>query len=127
LYGDLVGGTLPARSNELLRVDSAQAHTVSSVVEEYLRGGAASQEAASLRDFGDKPLFVLTAGSGNDASWQAAQTKLATLSTNSAHEVVAGASHQPLEDEEQYAAHISQAVLAVLASVRNHQPLTTDH
>ena len=126
LYGDLVGGTLPARSNELLRVDSAQAHTVRSVVEEYLRGGAASQEAASLRDFGDKPLFVVTAGSGNDASWQAAQTKLATLSTNSAHEVVAGASHQPLEDEKQYAAHVTRAVLAVLASVRNHQPLTTD-
>ena len=37
----------------LLRVDSAQAHTVRSVVEEYLRGGAASQEAASLRDFND--------------------------------------------------------------------------
>jgi hypothetical protein len=52
---------------------------VRSVVEEYLRGGVASQEAASLRDFGDKPLFVVTAGAGNDASWQAAQTKLATL------------------------------------------------
>src|SRR4051794_1077652 len=51
LYGDLLGGTLPARSNELLRYDAAQASTVRSMVEEYLQGGA-SQEAASLRDFG---------------------------------------------------------------------------
>jgi pimeloyl-ACP methyl ester carboxylesterase len=37
LYADLVGGTLPARSEELLRYDTAQASTVRSVVEEYLR------------------------------------------------------------------------------------------
>ena len=63
LYGDLVGGTLPAHSEEQLAYDTAQASTVRSVAEEYLRGGG-SREAASLRDFGDKPLFVLTAGEG---------------------------------------------------------------
>ena len=45
LYGDLVGGTLPARSEELVRADTAQASTVRSVVEEYLRGGDASQRS----------------------------------------------------------------------------------
>jgi hypothetical protein len=124
LYGDLVGGTLPARSQEAVRYDSAQAHTVLSVAEEYLRGGAASQQAASLSDFGDKPLFVLTAGKGHPASWFAAQKKSTTLSTNSADEVVDGASHQPLEDEEQYAAHITRAVLRVVTAIRTDQPLT---
>src|SRR5438874_2145582 len=38
----------------------------------------------------DKPLVVLTAGSGNDAAWAAAQNNLATLSTNSAHGVIDG-------------------------------------
>ena len=126
LYGDLLGGTLPARSNELLRYDAAQASTVRSMVEEYLQGGA-SQEAASLRDFGDKPLYVLTAGVGSDASWITSQKETTTLSSNSAHEVVDGASHQPLEDDEQYAAHITQAVLDVITSVRTGQPINTDH
>jgi pimeloyl-ACP methyl ester carboxylesterase len=125
LYGDLVHGTLPARSKDLLRFDTAQASTVRSVVEEYLRGGG-SQEAASLRDFGDKPLFVLTAGEGHPASWMATQQKTTTLSTNSVQEVVDGATHQGLEDERQYAAHITGAVLDVVTSVRDDQPLTTD-
>jgi hypothetical protein len=125
LFGDLMGGTLPARSEELLGYDTAQAHTVRSVVEEYLRGGG-SQQAASLRDFGDKPLFVLTAGVGSDASWMAVQQKSTTLSTNSVHEVVDGANHQGVEDEKQYAAHITQAVLDVVTSVRTDQPLNTD-
>lgn len=124
LFGDVAGGTLPARSEKMLRYDTAQAHTVRSVVEEYLRG-AGSQQAASLRDFGDKPLYVLTAGVGSSPSWMATQKKTTTLSTNSAHEVVDGASHQPLEDKKQYAAHITQAVLDVVTSVRTDQPLTT--
>jgi pimeloyl-ACP methyl ester carboxylesterase len=125
LYADLVGGTLPASSEEMLRYDTAQSHTVRSVVEEYLRGGG-SHEAASLRDFGDKPLYVLTAGVGSSPSWMTAQQKSTTLSTNSAHKVVEGASHQPLEDEQQYAAHITQAVRDVVTSVRTGQPLNTD-
>jgi pimeloyl-ACP methyl ester carboxylesterase len=124
LYGDLVGGTLPARSEEMLRYDTAQAHTVRSVVEEYLQGGL-SNEGASLRDFGDKPLYVLTAGVGSSASWMTTQQKSTTLSTNSEREVVAGASHQPLEDNPRYAAHITRAVRDVVASVRTGQPLTT--
>src|SRR4051794_16937544 len=90
LFGDLVGGTLPARSEEQIRFDTAQAGTVRSVVEEYLRGGDASREAASLRDLGNKPLFVLTAGQ-HPASWMTAQKETTTLSTNSVHQVVDGA------------------------------------
>jgi pimeloyl-ACP methyl ester carboxylesterase len=126
LYGELMGGTLPARSEELLRFDTAQASTVRSIAEEYLRGGDASQQAASLRDFGDKPLVVLTAAVGHPASWMTAQDKTTTLSTDSVHRVIAGATHQGLEDEKQYAAHVSQAVLEVVTSIRSNQPLTTD-
>ena len=125
LYGNLIGGSLPARYEEQLVYDSAQAHTVRSVVEEYLRGGAATQEAASFKDFGDKPLYVLTAGSGNDATWVAHQNASARLSTNSAHHVVGGANHQGLLDDSRYATKTSQGILAVVSSVRNGQPLPT--
>jgi pimeloyl-ACP methyl ester carboxylesterase len=122
LYGELVPGTLPPRSEEMLKYDTAQASTVRSVVEEYLRGGGA-REAASLTDFGDKPLFVLTAGEGHPQSWFTEQEELATLSTNSVHEVVDGATHQGLEDEEQYAARIIEAIRDVVTAVRADQPL----
>ena len=125
LVGDLLGGTLPARSEEQLRYDTAQASTVRSVIDEYQRGGAAAREAASLRDFGDKPLFVLTAGE-HPASWITAQKKMTTLSTNNAHQVVDGATHGGLLAEPQYAAHVTRAVLDVVASVRDDEPLTTD-
>jgi pimeloyl-ACP methyl ester carboxylesterase len=100
LYGDFAGGSLPARSEDQLAADTAQASTVRSVVEEYLRGGKASQEAGSLRDLGDKPLVVLTAGAGHPESWMTAQNK------------------------KQYAAHTSQVVLDVITSIRNNQPLS---
>jgi pimeloyl-ACP methyl ester carboxylesterase len=125
LVGDLLGGTLPARSEEQLRYDAAQASTVRSVIDEYQRGGAAAREAASLRDFGDKPLFVLTAGE-HPASWITAQKKMTTLSTNSVHRVVDGATHGGLVTEPQYAAHVNLAVLDVLTSIQDDEPLTTD-
>jgi pimeloyl-ACP methyl ester carboxylesterase len=125
LVGDLVGGTLPARSEEELRYDTAQASTVRSVIDEYQRGGAAASQAASLRDFGDKPLFVLTAGE-HPASWITAQKKMTTLSTNSAHQVVDGATHAGLLTEPQYAPHVTQAVLDVLTSIRDDEPLKAD-
>ncbi|SFC96741.1 Pimeloyl-ACP methyl ester carboxylesterase [Nocardioides terrae] len=125
LYGAVIGDSgLPPHNEEQLTYDTTQANTVRSVADEYMRGGAASQEAASLRDFGDKPLYVLTAGSGNDQSWKADQNRSTSLSTNSVWRVVNGASHQGLLQEKQYAAQTSRAVLDVVIAVRNHQPLT---
>jgi hypothetical protein len=81
------------------------------------------QQAAALIDFADKPLVVLTAGVGSDATHLAAQNRLATLSTNSVHRVVAGASHEGLVGEQKYAAVTSPAILDVVSSVRSQRPL----
>ena len=81
------------------------------------------QQAAALSDFGAKPLVVLTAGVGSDATHPAAQNRLATLSTNSAHRVIAGASHEGLVGEQKYAAATSQAILDVLPAARSHAAL----
>jgi hypothetical protein len=51
------------------------------------------EQAATLVSFADKPLVVLTAGSGSAADWLSKQETLAALSTNSAHRVIAGATH----------------------------------
>jgi pimeloyl-ACP methyl ester carboxylesterase len=74
VLGQLDLGSLPPQSRDEARTSAAQAVSVRSVVDEYLRGTASMQEAASLRDFGDKPLFVLTAGE-HPASWMARRSR----------------------------------------------------
>ena len=81
------------------------------------------EEAASLDDFADKPLVVLTAGSGSDAAHLASQNELATLSTNSVHRVIDGATHEALVADEDAAATTTQAILDVVSSVRSGGPL----
>ena len=94
-----------------------------STIDEYIQANASEHEAASLVDFGDKPLFVLTAGIGSDADWMAAQDQTATLSTNSVQRVVDDAKHADLVLNQADAAVATQAILDVVSSVRNNQPL----
>ena len=94
-----------------------------STIEEYLRAGASSRQAAALVDFGDKPLVVLTAASGSDADKIAAHDDLTALSTNSAHRVVEGATHESLILEQHDAAATTDAILDVVSSVRSREPL----
>lgn len=101
----------------------ATAGDLRSTIDEYADAGDAVKQAASLTDFGEKPLFVLTAGSGSDASWFAAQDQMASLSTDSVHRVVEGASHDALVSEPDGAAATTRAILDVVASVRSGEPL----
>ena len=116
-------GTLPAQSRDEIRASAASAIYLQSSIDEYIQGGASGREAASLTDFADKPLVVLTAGVGSSATWMTAQDHLATLSSNSAHHVIEGAAHGPLIHDQQFAAASTQAILDVLSSVRNDEPL----
>ena len=65
----------------------------------------------------------MTAGSGHDAVWSAAQNDLATLSTNSVHRVIDGATHEALVADEAGAAATTQAILDVVSSIRSARPL----
>jgi pimeloyl-ACP methyl ester carboxylesterase len=66
-----------------------------STIDEYVQANSSIEQAASLHDFADKPLVVLTAGSGSSADWSAKQDALATLSTNSVHRVIRASTTQP--------------------------------
>ena len=123
VYSQLDWGTLPPRSRTEVRAGTARPRWVRSTVDEYLRATASSQEAASLRDLGDKPLVVVTAGR-HPASWMTAQEEMLALSTNSVQHVVAGATHTDLVVVERYAAATTRAVLAVVDAVRNGRPLS---
>jgi pimeloyl-ACP methyl ester carboxylesterase len=119
LYAEFAWGSLPPRSREEVRASDATAGTLRSTIDEYLQANASSEQAATLRDLADKPLIVLTAGSGHDAAWSAAQNRLATLSTNSVHRIIDGATHEDLVGNQEDAAATTQAILDVVAAVRS--------
>ena len=96
-------GELPAQSRDEVRAATATADYASGWIEEFVQSNAAGAEAAMLTDFGDRPLVVLTAGAETDPTHDAAQNQLATLSTNSSHRVVEGASHAGLIVDQHYA------------------------
>ena len=123
LFGLAGYGSLPPQSADEVRAKIATSTSLRSTIDEFLQATASEHEAAALTDFGDKPLVVLTAGSGNDAAWMKAQDQTATLSTNSVHRVAQGATHPDLILKQQDAAVTARAIIDVVSSVRGNQPL----
>jgi pimeloyl-ACP methyl ester carboxylesterase len=123
LYAQSAFGSLPPRSRDEVRASVATPSTLGSTIDEYLQATVSSEQAAALGDFADKPLIVLTAGSGHDAAWSAAQNRMARLSTNSVHRVIDGATHEDLIANQEDAAATTQAILEVVSSVRNPRRL----
>src|SRR5918994_4948381 len=72
---------------------------------------------------GNKPLAVVTAPKQAEPGWLKHQDKLATLSSNSIHRVVKGATHESLLYERSDAQATSAAIVEVVAAVRNDRPL----
>jgi pimeloyl-ACP methyl ester carboxylesterase len=123
LYSQFAFGTLPPRPRGEVRANIATANNLRSTIDEFVQANASMEQAAALGNFADKPLVVLTAGIGSDATHLASQNDLATLSTNSVHRVLDGATHQALIAEKEGAAATTQAILNVVSSVRSTAPL----
>ena len=123
LYSHFAFGSLPPQYRDEVRANLETVSNLRSTIDEFLQANASTKQAASLSDFADKPLVVLTAGIGSDATHSAAQNPLATLSTNSVHRVIDGASHQTLIANKEGAAATTQAILDVVSSVRSAGPL----
>jgi pimeloyl-ACP methyl ester carboxylesterase len=85
--------------------------------DEILALPAALQQAQALPSLGNRPLIVITAGSGQQAGWLEAQDRLPDLSTNGIHRVVDAATHTSLITGVDAPAS-SQAILDVVSSLR---------
>lgn len=123
LVGSFGYGDLPPQPRDEIRAKTATAAYASGWIDEFVQANASGAEAAMLTGFGAKPLVVLTAGAETNPTHDAAQNKLATLSTDSSHRVVTGARHIALITDERYAKATTQAILDVVSSVRTNQPL----
>src|SRR6266545_2950608 len=63
LYSHVAFGSLPPQSRDEVSASIATASNLRSTIDEFVQANASMRQAAALRDFGDKPLVVLTAGS----------------------------------------------------------------
>jgi pimeloyl-ACP methyl ester carboxylesterase len=124
LAGAGSGAGLPAPADDQAHAFATRTRDTRSGVEELLEFPATLAQARELTDLGAKPLAVLTAAEGQQAGWSAAQDRMATLSTNSLHRVVA-ATHQSLLVDEGDSTFSARAIADVVRSVRTRSPLPT--
>lgn len=82
----------------------------------------APTQTLRLGSLGNKPLAVVTAGT-SEPDWLKLQDDLVTLSSDSTHRVVKGATHTSLLYERSEAQATSAAIVEVVAAVRNDRPL----
>jgi pimeloyl-ACP methyl ester carboxylesterase len=113
---------VPTRDEERAVVSTGSLNRIER--DEYIELPMTLTEAAALTTLGDRPLIVVTAGKGTQAGWLPLQHKMTGLSTNSAHRVLPDTDHPGLIHDRAGAAQASQAILDVVASVRNGAPLT---
>lgn len=123
LYAQLDFDSLPPQARAEVRANLSTANNLRSTIDEYVYAARSMEHAASLRDFADQPLVVLTAGTGSDATWIAVHRELAALSTNSTQRVIEGATHQSLIADQEDSGATTQAILDVVSSVRTSASL----
>jgi pimeloyl-ACP methyl ester carboxylesterase len=113
---------LPQQQRAQIAALNPSTRQVSTTAQEFHATPQTTAHARSLRSLGDKPLAVVSAGT-QSSGWLELQTDLATLSPNSMHRVVEGASHTSVVYERSDAQATSAAIVEVVAAVRNDRPL----
>src|SRR5215213_679877 len=109
---------LPPQQRAQIDALTPSTREVSTTAGEFL----APTQSRRLESLGNKPLAVVTAGK-SEPSWLELQDKLATLSSNSMHRVVKGATHTSLLYDPSDSQATSAAIVEVVAAVRNDLPL----
>ncbi len=112
---------LPPRQREQIAAFNSSTRQVATTVEEF---GATPQTGAQVRgtgSLGDTPLTVITAGR-QTPDWLEMQEELTALSSNSAHRVVEGATHESLLYDKGDARATSTAIEQMVEAARNGRP-----
>jgi pimeloyl-ACP methyl ester carboxylesterase len=113
---------LPQHQRAQIDALSPSTRQVSTTALELRATPQTTTQTRSLRSLDDKPLAVVSAGT-QETGWLELQDDLATLSPNSMHPVVEGATHTSVVDDRSDAQATSAAIVEVVTAVRNDQPL----
>ncbi|HEV7203107.1 MAG TPA: alpha/beta hydrolase [Jatrophihabitans sp.] len=111
---------LPAGARDQERAFASRAHDFNAQRDEFAELPTAFAQAKALTSLGTTPLVVVTADQGQDPGWSQAQDRLATLSTNSAHRIVHGATHEALLLDRRFAAASCRAITDTVFAARTH-------
>ncbi len=114
---------LPPEYRDDVRKTAATGKEMGGFLDEFGVANRSEAEAGSLHSLDAKPLIVLTAELENSKGWMAAQNETVTLSTNSLHRVVSGATHASFVEDPDHAAAVTRAIHDVVVSVRTGEPL----
>jgi len=120
---DSAYGDLPALARDQERAFMATPGAARSVRDEFSQIRTTMTQAQALTTLGDRPLIVLTAGKGAQDGWNAAQDKLAALSSNSVHRTLANVEHAMFTEQQATAAQSAQAIRDVVNAVRTDTPV----
>jgi hypothetical protein len=123
LIYDSAYGDLPALARDQERAFMATPRAARSVRDEFSQIRTTMTQAQALTTLGDRPLIVLTAGTGAQGGWDAAQDKLAALSTNSVHRTLANVEHAMFTEQQATAVQSAQAIRHVVNAVRTGTPV----
>jgi len=113
---------LPQQQRAQIDALSPSTRQVSTYALELRATPQTTTQTRSLRSLGDKPLTVVSAGT-QEPEWLELQDDLATLSSNSMHRVVEGATHTSVLYDRSQAQATSAAIVEVVQAVRKDQPL----
>jgi pimeloyl-ACP methyl ester carboxylesterase len=113
---------LPQQQRVQIDALSSSTRQVSTTALEFRATPQTVTQTRSLRSLGDTPLAVVTAGT-SEPEWLKLQDDLATLSSNSTHPVVKGATHTSVMYDRSDAQVTSAAIVDVVQAVRKDQPL----
>ncbi|MBZ0292127.1 MAG: alpha/beta hydrolase [Anaerolineae bacterium] len=117
--------SLPESDNAALIADTATNRYWDSQREDLAAFEAILDQGRAAGDLGDLPLAVLVAltypeGPARETE-RALQIELAALSSNSSYQEIEGAGHITLLTDSQYAAQVSETILAVVEALRSNQ------
>src|SRR5687768_9829378 len=119
---------LPAHQNDVHKAFFAATKDWDTQSAEFLASPATNDQVRNLGSLDDLPLFVLTATEHGtppeqEQLWQAWQNELASLSTNSVHQIVTGANHASFWLDPETVKASVEAILDVVEAARAGEPL----
>jgi pimeloyl-ACP methyl ester carboxylesterase len=118
---------LPARDRAEQRAYLTSPDHWHGVVDELVEWNRSTNpEVRATGDLGSRPVVVLTASESarRFGAWQQRQHEIAMLSTDSAHHIVAGATHGSLIADPRCARYVGLAIREVVDAVRSRKPLS---
>jgi pimeloyl-ACP methyl ester carboxylesterase len=114
---------LPSQQRAQIEAFNSSTQHLVTTVEEFRATPETTAQVRSTQSVGNKPLAIISAGE-QPSRWLEMQEELATLSPNSIHRVVEGATHVSLLYDKSDAQVTSAAIDQVVEAVRTDRPLS---